>query len=109
MDKEWFLLIDNVKEGPYSIDDLRGDRRVTPDTLVWKPGFETWIPIRNVSELKSLFEDKEKNEPEEEEPAKTSLPKNDTLAISMEPPYFWIIIALIVVAYVLYEFFAVRQ
>lgn len=107
MHKEWFVLIDNVKEGPYSIEDLRRDRRVTPDTLVWRQGFETWIPIRNVPELKSLFEE-QKNEPEAEEPITPSLPKNDTLAISMEPPFFWIFIALIVVAYVLYEFFAVR-
>lgn len=108
MNKEWFILIDNVKEGPYSTEDLRADRRLTPDTLVWKQGFETWVPVRSVPELKSLFEER-KSEPEEEEPAIPSLPKNDTLAISMEPPYFWILIALIVVAYVLYEFFVVRQ
>lgn len=108
MEKEWFILIDNVKEGPFSIEELRVDRRVTPDTLVWKSGFKTWIPIRKVPELKSLFEERE-DESEKEEPSKPSLPENDTLAISMEPPYFWIFIALIVVAYVLYEFFAVRQ
>lgn len=107
--KEWFILIDSKKEGPYSVADLRSDRRVTPDTLVWKPGFEDWVPMRKVLELKKVFEDNESEQDQGTKPAAPALPENDTLALVSEPPYFWIIIALIVVAYAFYQFFSFRH
>lgn len=57
MEKIWFIKIAQTREGPFSFQELRGDPRVTPDTLVWRKGFQDWIPIRKVPELKDLFKD----------------------------------------------------
>lgn len=64
MDKIWYIKIHGSREGPYSIMDLRRDKRITPDTLVWRQGFDRWQKIRYVPELKAVFEDSEStNEP----------------------------------------------
>lgn len=107
MDKIWYILIDGQKEGPYNVQDLRRHFRVTPDTLVWKEGFKDWIQIRYVPELKALFEDTEEEEPEE--PKRSFKPSADSqlaLAVRSEPPtfLFWLVIILIIVAYVFYQF-----
>ena len=110
MDKIWFIYIDGQKQGPYSLADLKRDSRITPDTLVWKPGFKDWTPIRNVVELKSLFEDE--TQEKEEEPEETlvkkkpkKLPHDEVIALRSEPPYtyFWLIIAVLLI--LLYVFF----
>lgn len=65
MEKIWYVEIKGIREGPYSIDDLKRHRRITPETLAWRPGFELWIPIKNIPELMwYLFHEGE--EPEEE-------------------------------------------
>lgn len=63
-DRVWFILIDHQKEGPYTLFDLKKDRRFTLDTLVWKEGFQEWIPARFIPELAALFADREKKEQE---------------------------------------------
>lgn len=109
--KEWFIVIEGVKEGPYSIVDLRQDRRVTPDTLVWKAGWKTWLPMRKVPELKKVFEDVEKGDEEQDikKNFQKKLPEDDTLALSTEPPYLWMIIALLAILFALYQFMNLRH
>ncbi len=55
--KEWYILLEGQREGPFSPSELRSDPRVNPDTLVWKEGLQAWQPIRSVQELKDLFKD----------------------------------------------------
>ena len=55
--KIWFIQIQGKKEGPFSVRELKYDPRINPDTLVWKKGFNLWLPIRKVPELKKIFED----------------------------------------------------
>lgn len=110
LSKVWFILIEGVKEGPYSISDLRRDPRVTPDTLVWRQGFKSWAPIRDVPELKAVFEDA-KNGKQEETPsaAKFSLHSKGEIALRQrqEPPYFlfWLAIALVLASFALTQYF----
>jgi hypothetical protein len=50
----WYVLIKNQQFGPLDIDHLAQLARegvVTPDTLVWQPGFDTWLMAEKVSEL----------------------------------------------------------
>jgi hypothetical protein len=56
MNKEWFILIEDLEEGPYSSQDLVADYRVTLETLVWKEGFPKWIPVLQVYELRQMIE-----------------------------------------------------
>lgn len=104
MNKIWFILIDRKREGPLSYDDLKFDNRLTPDTLIWKEGFDDWKMIRDVPELKELFNDSaEQSEQKESQPEvfdkKTA---QDELVMDFkEPPYFlWFLVALISIIYV---------
>ncbi len=84
--KEWYILIAEKQEGPYSIADLRKDSRITPDTMVWKQGFEKWLPMRDVPELKNLFEDAA--EDKDNVPPAPLILDDGTLTLRSEPPIF---------------------
>lgn len=109
MIKEWFIIVEGRQEGPYSLLELSRDKRITPDTLVWKKGFEKWIAIRNVRELKELFEDKPEGKPlhEKSKEKKPSLldAEQDTLAISQDPFQFtlWLLVILLILLYLFYQ------
>lgn len=112
MNKIWYIDIDGKSEGPFSVDDLSRDLRITPDTLVWKAGFKSWKPMREVPELKEVFADKpgsKKPKPAEPElPAKTTLPPQDELVLDLkrEPPYFfWFLIIIAAIIYFFTQFF----
>jgi hypothetical protein len=111
MIKVWFVLINGKQEGPFAIEDLKGDHRLTPDTLVWKEGFETWVKIREVEELKELFEDHSETHSTDENDLK-DLEKADQnelvldMQTGIEPPYFfWILLALISLIYVMLQLY----
>lgn len=110
MNKEWFIAIGGRQEGPYSIQELKGDERITPDTLVWKKGFKDWIPLRHVAELNDLFKDKPEGKPlhEQEENTPSNL-LSDEEALTLQPdPYsflIWLLIAAAILIYVSYLLF----
>lgn len=110
MGKIWYISIDGKEEGPYSIRDLKFDYRVTPDTLAWKEGFESWLPIRDIPELKELFEEETPVVGEKEEKGEVSgTGPQDELVLDFhrEPSFlfFWLIIAVVIICYVLYELY----
>lgn len=109
MDKIWFIQIDGKREGPYSFKDLRCDTRVTPDTLVWKEGFSGWKRIRNVPELKKLFEEQEDENTSDESDvlhAKKGLGEDLVIDMGQEPPYlFWLLILILILTYIIMQFF----
>lgn len=111
MKKIWFILIDGKRDGPLSYEDLKNDRRITPDTLVWKEGFKGWKQIREVPELKALFEDDSgRNQGDARETAivgKKSGEDELVLDMGQEPPYFlWILLALIALLYVIIQLYS---
>jgi len=55
MDKVWFIKVEKEPEGPFSVEELRWDPRITPETLAWREGMSAWLPIRQIPELASLF------------------------------------------------------
>lgn len=107
MNKIWYIEISGKTEGPWSVKDLKRDRRITPDTLVWKEGFTKWVPIRDVPELKIVFADDTKSPEDIENPnivrLKSSPISTDNqlvLDLQTNPPYFfWILVALTVLFY----------
>jgi hypothetical protein len=107
MDKIWFILIADEKEGPYSFFQLKRDPRITPDTLVWKEGFKDWTAIRFVPELKDIFKDENvvKEEPDLLNPVPTDLMQDQAaLTIQQDPSQFilWTIV-LILLIYTFYR------
>ncbi len=110
MQKIWYIKIDGQREGPLSVSDLKRDRRLTPDTLVWKEGFKDWQPMREVPELKEVFEDENpppKLSPQDLLQGKPALPDDELiLDFGQEPPYlFWLLAALLAVMYMLQKLY----
>jgi len=59
MDKIWYIKIEEEPEGPYSVEELRWDSRVSPSTLAWREGMPAWLPMRQIPELVVLFSDED--------------------------------------------------
>ena len=115
MIKEWFILTNNIQEGPFSIADLKRDLRITPDTLVWKEGFPKWLPMGQVPELKAVFEDESKKNNDDDEEKEEKNEKNghfkikrDVIALSYEPmpDWIWLLIVIVFLMYSLYKLHA---
>lgn len=100
------MLVDDREEGPFSTFQLRNHPRFTPDTLMRKQGSKLWRQARYIAELNILFED---------EVPLISLGRNVTtsnadeliLAVNQDPPFFYFafLLALVLLAYILYRFF----
>lgn len=109
MEKIWYIRLDNREEGPFTVEQLKRDHRITPDTLVWKQGFKKWIPIRKVPELKDIFKDEDETSKDQEEKRPSRIKKDYgeiVLSLEKDPfPYFllWLIIVIIVLSYVFYQ------
>ena len=110
--KEWFISINGVQEGPYTVLELHHHMDVTPDTLVWKEGFSAWIPIRDVPELKDVFKDDPESVPLEDlvkevkKPAFNLQQDQDTLTIQHDPVQFflWLLVIILFILYFLLQF-----
>ena len=50
----YYLLVNNVKEGPYSFEELLG-KNIKPNTLVWRQGFPNWKTAKDVKELYTVI------------------------------------------------------
>lgn len=104
--KIWFIQIGGNQEGPFSVIDLKRDPRVNPDTLVWRKGFNSWLPIRKVPELKNVFKDEPSpSQDEEEVEAGKAVRGKDALVIDRQkdppPIFFFLLIILIVVLFMI--------
>lgn len=105
----WFINIDGRVEGPFTIDKLKKDMRLSPDTLVWRKGFKEWRMIRDVPELSDLFEEElEEETVDEVKKSKPSLTFDEiALNIQSEPPLFkfWLLVFLISLTYIYFYFY----
>lgn len=107
MQKCWFILLEGVRQGPFSVIELKALKEITPDTLAWKEGLLKWTPIRDLPELKELFE--ESNEPLEELDIPLKGTPQEEAALSLdfsEPPFFlWLLFSLLVIIYVIFQLY----
>lgn len=98
MKKIWYLDLNGHLEGPYTLYELRKDKRITPDTLVWKEGFAHSVPMRNVPELKAVFADEEPKKENVKDKSNRGMGAkqlNDMMIMDMsqEPPFLmWLIV-----------------
>lgn len=112
MEKVWYIKIDASVEGPFTVEELARDKRLSPDTLVWKKGFEAWKKAGEVEELSFLFEEEPPENEEEEDKGKLlrNLPLDDEIAIdgSEAPPplHLWLLILLILLFSFFYNFYS---
>lgn len=110
MNKIWYILINEKQEGPFSIEELKQDKRLTPDTLACRAGWNHWKSIRDIPELKELFEEQKPAQPDEEteeEKKKNMIQEELVLDLGEEPPYLlWLLVALIALLYVFFRLYS---
>lgn len=102
MEKVWYIKIQGKREGPYTVEQLRQHKKVTPDTLVWDEANAIWVPIRTIPELQIIFKDpKPPENPDTEEEGIKRLTKEEeagelVLQMRSEPPslLFWLLVLL---------------
>lgn len=110
-DKIWFVDFAGKVEGPFSEIDLKKDDRITPDLYVWHEGWAEWKRLREVPELKVIFQDvRSKDEEEEDEVngAKAPSAPQDELTIDYgeDPPYFiWFLIVILLLVYFIIKWY----
>ena len=49
------MVIDEQSSGPFSLAEVILHPKLTPETLVWKPGLENWVPANTLTELAPAF------------------------------------------------------
>lgn len=67
---EYYILSNNAKQGPFSIQDLN-NKSFNANTMVWRIGLDTWMPAYQVEELSEILS----NLPPEPPIIKRNLPK----------------------------------
>lgn len=109
MDKIWYVIVDGATLGPYTELELRRIEGITPDTLCWREGFAGWMAIRDVPELKKLFEDSEPLDEEEGEEGEVKGKTGDgEVVLAVKDPNFvfwWLVIAALILSYLLSKLF----
>lgn len=99
----WYIRINNKVEGPYSVSELKRDRRITPDTWVRKEGETAWLRIRDIPELKEFFNE---DVTAFETPAQKNRHPTGAIAIQTNPPsfFFWWLVVAILITYLIFQF-----
>lgn len=110
MIKEWYIAVEQSVEGPFSTLDLKHNKKITPDTFVWKEGFSSWKRIRDVPELRPLFFEEEPvdiSEDPKKLKKKLKEPEDEiVLEWKSEPPYlFWILVAVLLLLYLVTQLY----
>jgi len=106
--KIWYLDFDGKVEGPFSFEELKSDRRLSPDTLVWRAGFEKWVPIKAVPELQDIFKDEESEGEDEEIEEEIEPVPDEEIALKLdryEPPFFfyWLLLIAAILIFIVYR------
>lgn len=103
MDKIWFIKVEEKAEGPFSVEELRWDPRISPNTMAWREGMPVWLPMHKIPELAQLFEEDESSSQGAEDPQGGE--KVLTLNTDPQPLYYiYLLIALLIVI-LLYFFY----
>jgi len=58
--EEWYVGINGVPVGPVRLSDLRrkaSNGLITEESLVWREGFEEWVPLRTFPELAAMLKE----------------------------------------------------
>ncbi len=58
--EEWYVGINGVPVGPVRLSELRrkaATGAITEESLVWREGFEEWLPLRTFPELVAMLKD----------------------------------------------------
>lgn len=60
--EQYYMVIDEKSTGPFTLDEITLHPKLTPETLVWKPGIENWVAAKTFPELAPAFIKQESNQ-----------------------------------------------
>ena len=53
--RQYYIVVDEKTTGPFSLEELIKHPSLIPDSLVWKPGLDNWVPAKSMPEIASAF------------------------------------------------------
>jgi len=98
----WYIKVDKEPEGPYSVEDLRWDSRITLTTLAWREGMSSWLPMKEIPELAALFVHEDKGNDEGTPPGEEQVM---TLSPDPQPLYYVLAAGALLILLLLYFFY----
>lgn len=51
---EFYILTNNIKEGPYTLEELH-NKNINTKTMIWRVGFTNWLPAHQIPELSDML------------------------------------------------------
>ena len=53
--QQYYLVVDEQQAGPFTLEEIAAHSSLTPESLVWKPGYDNWVAAKTLPELSPLF------------------------------------------------------
>ena len=53
--QQYYMVIDEKSSGPFTLDEVILHSKLTPNTLVWKPGLDNWVAAKTLPEISIAF------------------------------------------------------
>lgn len=98
MIKEWYIIENGNKIGPFSIADLGKLPGFNANTLVWREGMATPLRAFQVPELSQLFENSDDTENDNNLKQASPIPSADELVLDYDrgrpPNIYWFVLLL---------------
>ncbi|MEO0452791.1 MAG: GYF domain-containing protein [Verrucomicrobiota bacterium] len=85
---EWYYAEGDETKGPFDVETLFGllmQGQLNGETLIWKEGFEEWVPLAQTELMQGLQDPTESNESPNETAASDALESDPALAAGVEP------------------------
>ncbi len=77
---EYYILINNTKQGPFSIEELK-TKNISRNSMIWRMGQSQWLPANQIPELGDLL---------------NQIPPEPPSNISLTPPKTWLLESILV-------------
>ena len=119
--REWWILFNGERFGPYLPSELKNDSRFNPETFVWKLGYLEWIKARFVPELEELFKDQSESrdihdplthfdeDSDQEKKIDADLQEGQVVLTLQQDPYQLIVLILLLLIVFLYTYYLLRE
>jgi hypothetical protein len=93
----WFIRVGEEETGPFTPGEIKDNPLVNLDTLVRRKNWVEWFPLRDVAQLKKLFNQEKEDQNESFESKDVDKKKmSDVLTLSLEPKnIFWLLLLIL--------------
>lgn len=53
--QQYYMVVNEQQAGPFTLEEIIAHSHLSPETLVWKPGYDNWLAAKNFPELEAVF------------------------------------------------------